>query len=157
MGSLSAAQRKALESKLRRLSKRVDPKTIDDVLDVVFQQVPSLKNVSCTLSNPSSIAVQSQNQLVAEVRLPRAKTILRLLCARLATRASEQGGREVSPYGDAAEFETPAGKLRVRFENTPDVQKIEIAEVPARRRIGRIESATSLVGHRKQEPKHRLR
>jgi hypothetical protein len=65
---------------------------------------------------------------VAEVKLPRAKSVLRLINARLAVRASNWAKKQVSPYGDHVEFAVPRSELlcKLDFENTPDVQRFEI-------------------------------
>jgi hypothetical protein len=129
VGTLSLTQKQALASKLQRLSKRVDAKVVDAIFDEILQQIGDLKGVSCTLADDDSrICLQSQDELVAKVELPRAKTILRLMCARLAVRSSNWAKREVSPHGDHVEFELAKSKLlcKVDFENTPDVQRFEI-------------------------------
>ena len=63
-----------------------------------------------------------------EAKLPRARTKLRMLCARLAVRCSDWANRDVSPYGDAVEFEfPPIRQLRkVSFKNTGDSQEFVI-------------------------------
>ena len=144
MAAVSQAQKRKLHAKLRRLCKRVDTKVVDAVFDEIFWQLDKLKSVSCILTNATGLCLQSRNELVAEVNLPRAKTVLRLMCARLAVRMSEAAKREVSPYDDLVESEMPRARFelrgakllcRVRFENTPDVQRIEIEYVPGPRRI----------------------
>ena len=129
MGTLSLAQKKTLTAKLQRLNKRVDVKVVDAIFDELLKQIGDLKSVSCTLAHDdSTLCLQSQGELVAEVQLPRAKTILRVMCARLSVRCSEWAKREVSPYGDHIEFELPTSKLlhKVDFKNTPDEQRFEI-------------------------------
>jgi len=130
MATLQEDQKIALKSTLQRLSERVDVKTIDDFFDIILSRLGDLKTVSCALSNGNRIAVQCRTELLAEVSLPRAKSVLRLMCARLAVRSAEWANREVSPYGDSIEFELPARQLqcRVVFQNTPDAQEIEISE-----------------------------
>jgi hypothetical protein len=129
MGTLFQTQKKALAAKLQRLSKRVDVKVIDAVFDEILKQIGDLKSVSCTLADDdSSLRLKSEEDLLAEVELLRAKTILRVMCARLSVRCSEWVKREVSPYGAQIEFELPTSKLlcKVEFKNTPDVQRFEI-------------------------------
>jgi hypothetical protein len=127
MGTLSQTQKLVL--KLQRLSKRVDIKVVDAIFDEILKQIGDLKSVSCSLADDgSTLCLQSQDDLVAKVELPRAKAILRLMCARLAVRSSDWSKKEVAPHGDHVEFELPKSKLpcKVDFENTPDVQRFEI-------------------------------
>src|SRR5438445_2733070 len=108
MSTSSQTNKKSFASKLRRLSKRVDTKVVDDILDEILHQIAELKSVSCALAEEGSgLCLRSQDGSVAEVALPRAKTVLRLLCARLAVRSAEWAGREVSLYGDDGELQLP--------------------------------------------------
>jgi hypothetical protein len=129
MAILSQTQKDELESKLQRFSDGVDVQKIDDVFDEIFAQLGAVKSISCTLSASSSLLIQADAAPLAEVCVPRAKNVLRLMCARLAVRCSEWAQREASPYHDSIEFERPDLRLscRVRLENTPEVQRFEIA------------------------------
>jgi hypothetical protein len=132
MGTLSQTQKKALTSKLQRLRKRVDVEVVDAIFDEILKQIVDLKSVSCTLADDdSALCLRSPDELVAKVEMPHAKKILRLMCARLSVRCSEWAKKEVSPYGDHADFEFPNSKqlCRVQFENTPDLQRFEIKNV----------------------------
>jgi hypothetical protein len=129
MGTISAIQRQSLASKLQRLGERVDAETVDAVLDEILRQIGDLKSVVCALGDDESmLCLQSKGELVADVKLSRAKSILRLMNARLAVRASDWAKREVSPHGDRVEFAVPKSKLLCNsdFENTPDTQRFEI-------------------------------
>ena len=130
MAFLSSTGKKALATKLRRLSKRAHVEVMDALFDEILSQIAELKNVSCTLADDSSLCLQSQHKVVAQVKLPRAKSVLRVMCARLSVRCSEWAQKEVSPYGDQVEFELPTIKLpcKVSFENTPDAQRFEIMD-----------------------------
>ena len=120
-------RRKELKSKLQRLSKRVDPDSVDQLLDEIFEQIASLNDVSCTLATATHLRLQSGEALLADVELPRARAVLRMLCARLAVRTSELAKRELSPYGDSVEFAPGVERIcQVDFANSPDVQKFEI-------------------------------
>jgi hypothetical protein len=141
MAIASAVQTSPLESKLRFLGERVDTRLVDDVFDEILNQLGTLKSVSCTLSGDSSLLLRSHEKNLTKVALPRAKTILRLMCARLAVRAAEWAQKEVSPYGDSVTCEVPLLNRRctVGFENTPAAQWFEItgerqSRQPPRRR-----------------------
>jgi hypothetical protein len=130
MGTLSQtqAQKKALVLKLHRLGERVDIKRVDGVFDEILKQIANLKSVACILTDASSLCLQAGDETVASVKVDRAKSVLRMMCARLSVRCSEWANREISPYGDHVEFVLPVSKLpcKVDFENTPDFQRFEI-------------------------------
>jgi len=129
---------KHLKSKLKGLGKCIVTQTVDDLFDEIFRQIGELRAVSCTLSGDSGLSLRCQDEVVAKVKLPRAKSILRMMCARLSVRCSEWAKREVSPYGDDVEFELPGMKspCKVSFENTPDVERLEISVETGRRGKG---------------------
>src|ERR1700687_3070161 len=129
MASLLSTRKQALATKLRRLSQRAHVEVMDVVFDEILAQIGILKNVSCTLAGESCLCLQSQDDLVAKVKLPRAKSVLRVLCARLSVRCAEWAKKDVSPYGDQVEFELPATNLacKVSFENSPTAQQFEIS------------------------------
>jgi hypothetical protein len=121
--------RKALAAKLRKLAKELDAKAVDEVFDELLNQVHELACVSCTLED-SSVCLRSSDRLLAKVKSPHAKGILRLMCARLSVRCSEWANRRVSPYGDSVELELPAKTLRchISYENTPGLQRFEFQD-----------------------------
>jgi len=129
MSNHSQAQNKALAAKLQRMSKRIDVKVVDGVFDEILKQIATLKSVSCTLADDSSLCLQTEDGVIATVKVYRAKSVLRVMCARLALRSSEWAGGEVSLYGGHFEFELPKSKLlcKVDFKNTPDAQRFEIS------------------------------
>jgi hypothetical protein len=118
---------KALERKLQRFSDHIDTEAMDSFLDEALEHLGELSSVSCALANESSLCLRCQGEILAQVTVPRARSVLRVILARLSTRCSEWAKRDVSPYGDDVEFELPSKKLqcRVHFENTPDVQCLE--------------------------------
>jgi hypothetical protein len=124
--------KKALVAKLQRLGKRVDIKAVDGLFDEILNAVgaATLKSASCTLDEDSSLCLEADEEQVATVKVDRAKSALRMICARLSVRCSEWANREVSPYGDTVEFQLPKSKRRaeVAFQNTPEVQRFEIKE-----------------------------
>ena len=130
MATLSRTQKDTLESKLQRLGERVDAQRIDDFLDEIFRQIGTLKRISCTLTPDAELLVKAHDGPVAAVHLPRAKNVLRLMCARLAVRSAEWAKREVSPYGDSVAVELPDLPLpcKVSFENTSDVQRFHVSQ-----------------------------
>ncbi|MCI0640815.1 MAG: hypothetical protein L0Y72_18270 [Gemmataceae bacterium] len=82
---------------------------------------------------PSSNSVGNN---LHQVNLKRAKTKLRMLCARLAARCSDWSGKSVSPYGDSIDIEVPsinphttneATRCHVDFKNTADAQWIAVS------------------------------
>jgi hypothetical protein len=116
-------QTQTLESMaLPSLAERVDVHKFDQFLDRLFVLAGELGRIHCTWSN-DTIRVQEQ-----ELKVPRARMILRMLCARPAARTSQWSGQDVSPYGDSVEFVFLPTKvaLKVTFENTSSSQKITI-------------------------------
>jgi hypothetical protein len=125
-----------------------------DHLLVVASQVPEIK---CTLAGDRKLRFETQHQLLCEVQLDRAKTKLRMLCARLGVLCHEAGDKDVSLYGGQGtitkevpmEFTQNNGSLsepsarvttgtslaptlnskawRVRFKNTPSEQEFTIS------------------------------
>jgi hypothetical protein len=87
---------------------------VDDVFDEAFRQLGSVDRVACSLLNESTLLLESDNGLRIEIPVRRAKGILRLMCARLAVRASEWARREVSPYGDSIVFDLVKAAYAVR-------------------------------------------
>ena len=69
----------------------------------------------------------SRGNILCEVRLPIAKAVLRMMCARLCVVCNELGKCDANLYGDSAKFpyENPAGgkvRLSIVFINTPSEQ-----------------------------------
>src|SRR5271169_2032372 len=118
MNNFSLVQKSALASKLHRLSKRADIKVVDGVFDEILKQITSGGSVSCTLADDSKLCLHANDETIAIVQVDRAKSVLRMMCARLAVRCSEWANRIVSPHGDHVEFELPVNKLlcEVDFE-----------------------------------------
>lgn len=116
---------------LRGLSDGLDAKKIDDFLDRLFELATMSGSVTCNLSADHVLRLQSPNQGDREFDLPRGKSKLRMVCARLAVRCSDWAHRKVAPYGDMIEIVFPGnGQLyRVRFENTTAAQELAIAAI----------------------------
>ena len=112
---------------LRCLADGVDTKKVDDFLDQLFQLAERLGSVTCALVD-DQLCLQTHNVILDTLNIERAKSSLRMVCARLAVRCSESAKRKVSAYGDVVEFEySPAKRLiEVRFENTTVLQQISI-------------------------------
>src|SRR5262249_13661219 len=73
-----------------------------------------------------------QTRIASVVEHSVARTILRMICARLGSLCRERTGAELSLYGDRAviELEAAPGKhFQVSFSNTPDRQEFEIEAV----------------------------
>jgi large subunit ribosomal protein L19 len=132
MSTISRAQETILNSKLQRLGDRIDPNVVDDLLNEVFSQIANLKQVVCSLRTPSHVTLRSGRTILASVKLARARSIIRLLCARLAIRVSELANRELSPYGDFAIVKAPNSESLcfIEFENTTDAQGFCISKLP---------------------------
>src|SRR5947209_7288692 len=65
--------------------------------------------ISCTLADDRRLRFQVQGEPAWEVELGRARTKLRMLCARLSVLCNESGGQDVSLYGgEGAIKELPA-------------------------------------------------
>jgi hypothetical protein len=113
---------------LGRLAQGVDAETLDGFIESLFTLAVKLNKLTCGLVDDSSLRLESGNVILHEMTLPRAKTKLRMLCARLAVRCTVWSNRQVSPYGDIVDFELPGHRqtFRVSFENTPEAQKLAI-------------------------------
>jgi hypothetical protein len=137
MNNFSQTHKNTLRSKLQRLSKRVGIKEVDGVFDEILEQIAELGSVSCRLADDSSLCLEANGETVAVVKVDRAKSVLRVMCARLSVRCSEWANRPVSPYGEHVEFELPLNQLscKVDFENTPDEHRFVISGDRARRTL----------------------
>jgi hypothetical protein len=118
---------------VRCLADGVDTQKIDDYLDRLFEWATAYGSVACSMSKDDLLCVQTLKHVSHEFHLPRAKSKLRIMCARLAVRCEEWSKRKVSPYGDALEIEFPANHQRyaVRFENSTAAQDLTIETVAA--------------------------
>jgi hypothetical protein len=126
------------ECKIRELVQAtlVDNHHVDGVgfIDQLFPIVSGVGAVCCTLAGEGRIRFRLAQEPAWEVELGRAKTKLRMLCARLGVICQEQNGRFVSLYGDEADVELPTAlpagrRWHVRFKNTPSEQEFTIAAV----------------------------
>ena len=135
MSAVTANLTKSLESEvLRCLGGGVDTQRLDDFLDRMFELADQLGGIACTLADDRTLRIQSRNTVLQEVKVPLAKTKLRMLCARLAVRCGEWANRSVTPYGDMVEFDHPVVNhlCKVHFENTTAAQQfaIEVFSAP---------------------------
>jgi [acyl-carrier-protein] S-malonyltransferase len=110
------------------LAAGLDTRKMDDFLEHLLELVGESGSVSVTLADESILRIEADGGVVHDTSVPRAKTKLRTLCARLAVRCSEWSRREVSPYGEVAQLGLPGGKKTwtVRFHNTNDAVMIKI-------------------------------
>ncbi len=129
MKALSWDPMQAVLLKLKRLSKRVSIKSVDALFDEMLAQIPLLRKIVCTQSCDTCIVLNVGVDEVAKVDVDRARSVLRMMCARLAVRCSEWASKEVSPHGGHVEFLTPRSNLPciVEFKNSPESQTIEIS------------------------------
>jgi hypothetical protein len=144
--------RELVETRLADDQKVEGVEFIDQLL-VLALEVAELK---CTLVGDGKLRFETQDQLICEVHLNRAKTKLRMLCARLGVLCHESGDKEVSLYGgegtikkevpmELTQNNAPLSGLgsrsttgtaftptriskewRVRFKNTPSEQEFII-------------------------------
>jgi hypothetical protein len=113
---------------LKRIAEGLDTKKVDDFLDQLFTLAGRFGSITCNLHAAGVLRLESRGAVLQEAEIARAKTKLRMLCARLAVRCGEWSARPISPYGGVVEFVFPPTKqqFKVRFENTTAVQEIFI-------------------------------
>lgn len=116
---------------MRCLSEGLDTPRMDDFLDQMFDLASQRGHAAISLLAGDLLRLESKNLILLDLEVPRAKTKLRMLCARLAVRCAAWANREFSPYGDTLEFEHPIIKrtCKVSFENTTGTQKFSIETV----------------------------
>jgi hypothetical protein len=125
-------------------------------IDQLLALTSEVAEIKCTLADGRMLRFQTQDRLICEVPLDRAKTKLRMLCARLGVLCNETGNQDVSLYGGEGMIKKevltelsktvarasgpspnlatgislappPAAKeWRVRFKNTPSEQEFTI-------------------------------
>ncbi len=118
-----------VDQAMRCLAEGLDTPRMDEFLDQLFGLSRELGQVSFYLTGGSRVlALYSKNLLLALLEVPRPKTKIRMLCARLAVRCGEWSGQQVFPYGDTLEFTHPSEMqiCKVSFENTTAAQQITI-------------------------------
>src|SRR5262249_54353268 len=98
----------------------LETQTTDEILDALFRLAASSGTIDFGLGDKGVTLVAAQRSVLSDESIPRAKTKLRVICARLAVRCGEWAKREVSIYGDIIEVAPPTvqAPLKVRFENT---------------------------------------
>jgi hypothetical protein len=109
---------------------------IDQLLPVASE----VGEIKCTLANDRALRFQVPGQPPWDVELGRAKSKLRMLCARLSVLCNESGDQEVSLYGGEGVIReglvSPTNpnavaieqRVTVRFKNTPSVQEFTISK-----------------------------
>ncbi len=125
-------ERMVLTEAVRCLGDGLDTPRMDDFLDQMFDLASERGHAAISLLTGGLILrVESKNLMLLDLEVPRAKTKLRMLCARLAVRCAAWANREFSPYGDTVEFEHPTAKrtCKVSFENTTGTQKFSIETI----------------------------
>lgn len=121
------------QSKVRELIQAhlVDNHHADVVrfVDQLFPVVAEAGAIKCWQGTDGTLCFQVGGQPALEVELGRAKTKLRMLCARLAVVCSERTGQDISIFGGEASLEICAPplsqsegvccltKMHVRFKN----------------------------------------
>jgi hypothetical protein len=124
--------RHLVEKKLT-LGREID---IIGFVDRLLLLASELEGLNCTLRDAEMLYFQAGGEPLCALEVARGRTLLRASCARLSVLCTERTGREVSPYGDTAEFvdEVAPGKrvrFKVHFTNTPDHQELDIQAQPA--------------------------
>ncbi len=110
----------------RALADGMDTQKADAFIDILFDHAGKYGSVTLTLSG--GLILKSPLVISLPADIPRAKTKMRMICARLAVRCAEWSNRPVSPYGGSIEIVFPPTKVRfrVQFENTTASQQISI-------------------------------
>jgi hypothetical protein len=68
-------------------------------MDELLQLAWELAEIRCQLADEDHLRFEFQDRTAWECQLGRAKSKLRLLCARLAVLCNESGGQDISIYG----------------------------------------------------------
>lgn len=122
------------ESRIRELvtANISDSHEVDGVrfIDELLLVAAEVGEIQCSLAGDSELRFQTPEWPAWEAKMDRAKTKLRMLCARLGVLCNEGGGPEVSLYGGEGVIRKagPDGRAvgseqwAVRFMNTPDQQ-----------------------------------
>jgi hypothetical protein len=118
----------ALDAKLKALETGLDPQRADAFLEELLGLLGTCGHLLCTVVDKRHLQVRSPDGILCEATLRLATSKLRSLCARLAVRCREWSGRDVALHGDDIELEYPKTRqrCRIRFENKPGSQRIEL-------------------------------
>jgi hypothetical protein len=110
------------------LADGMDAQKADSIVDMLFDHADKNGRVTLSLEGDSCLQSQWPGVILQRADIPRAKTKLRMICARLSVRCAEWSKRPVSPYGDSIEVVFPPTEalFKVRFENTTAAQAIAI-------------------------------
>jgi hypothetical protein len=118
---------------LQSLANRTNTPALDEFLLQLFAMAGDLEQIVVCEFTDERIRITANQRILHELAMPRAKSIIRMVCARLAVRCEEWTHQPISPYGDdvsveIASEETPFDKrpFLVAFENTPVQQMISI-------------------------------
>lgn len=113
---------------LQILSDGLDAQSSDLFLDHLLEIAEAHGYVTCTLSGATTLQIKSNDNVLEATEMPRAKSTLRMLCARLSVRFGENANRKSSAYGDAFEIVSPRTQrpCRISFQNTTTNQEIVI-------------------------------
>jgi hypothetical protein len=101
------------------------------LVDQLFLVASEVGAVTCTRASDDGLCFRLRGLPPVEVKLDQAKSKLRMMCARLGVISKEQSGKDLSLYGDEAQFcygpaPSPANCWRVQFKNTPSEQEFTI-------------------------------
>ena len=139
MNTVTESRRKLVEDEaMRCLAGGLDTPKMDEFLDQLFQLARELGKTWFYMASGNRVLAlnatfvpngeEYPRQVLALLEVPRPKTKIRMLCARLAVRCTEWAGREVFAYGDTLEFVHPTIKktCKVQFANTTAIQELSI-------------------------------
>src|SRR5438034_9418653 len=68
-------------------------------IDELLALASDVGEITCTFASEHALRFQTPNEPAWEIELGRARSKLRMLCARLAVLCNESGGPDVSLYG----------------------------------------------------------
>jgi hypothetical protein len=129
MKTATDPQKQSLEAEwLRCLGQGTDTRRLDDAIAQLFHLAGEWGTISCSFAGGNMVRLESAERLIHELEVPRAKTKMRMLCARLGVQCGQWAGQTVSLYGDEIAFQNPDTQrpYKVIFQNSPARQHITI-------------------------------
>jgi hypothetical protein len=98
------------------------------VVDELLRVASECGQVRCTLPDDRQLRFETPEGPPLDFELGRARTKIRILCARLGVLCNEAGDQDVSIYGGEGVIKNGAPNPRwsVRFKNTPSEQEFTI-------------------------------
>jgi len=114
-------------SALLCLANPLDTPALDGFIGRLFSLSQDYDGIYLRIEN-QSVSIDSNNRVLHAIELPRAKSVFRLIGARLAVLCAEWTKTSVDPYGDDLTVHLPSEKhpFLVAFQNTTAHQWIKI-------------------------------